>query len=102
MIECRHQLALRIVHLLKLRLHCPFRFPEDFDFTPRPPIIPTDEVESGGTDGGVNEGAIIDTEIASPDSIKRSLHHVFSNGCTLIPLAGIQENTPRTLCKTDV
>src|SRR3954447_5575544 len=97
MIECRHQLALRIVHLLKLRLHCPFRFPEDFDFTPRPPIIPTDEVESGGTDGGVKEGAIIDTEIASPESNKSFLHHVFGIGSTLNPLAGKQDQSGRKL-----
>src|SRR3954462_5757473 len=97
MIECRHQLTLRIVRLLKLRLHCPFRFTENFDFTPRPSIIATNEGEIGGTDGGGKEGAIVDTEIASPKSNKTFLHHIFGVGCVLNPLAGKQDQSGRKL-----
>src|SRR5438046_7030788 len=102
MIERCHQLALRIIQLLKLRLHAPLGLAKNFHFTPRSPVIPPNEIEGGGTNGGMKQRAVFDAEIASPESNKSLLHHILGIGWATDPLPGKQDKTGRELAKTEL
>src|SRR5205807_9425998 len=67
----------------------------------RSPAIPPNEIEGGGTDSRVKQGAVFDAEIASPEPNKSFLHHVFSIGRAPHPLPGEQNQTGREFRKTD-
>jgi hypothetical protein len=101
MVERCHQLALRIIQLLKLRLHCPLSLTENFHFAPRSSVIPPNEIERSGPDSSVKQGTVFNAEIASPEADKSFLHRVFSIGRAPHPLAGEQEQSGRELRKTD-
>src|SRR6266699_727971 len=101
MIERCHQLALRIIQLLKLRLHRSLGLTKNFHFPPRPSVIAPNEIEGGGTNGGMKQGAVFDAEIASPESNKSVLHHVLGIGSAPDPLPGKQDQPGRELRKTD-
>src|SRR6266481_400206 len=101
MVERRHQLALRIIQLLKLRLHRPLSLTKNFHFAPRSSVIPPNEIEGSGTDSGVKQGTVFNAEIASPEADKGFLHHVFGIGRAPHPLAGEQDQPGRELRKTD-
>jgi ketosteroid isomerase-like protein len=101
MVERCHQLALRIIQLLKLRLHRPLSLTKNFHFAPRSSVIPPNEIEGSGTDSGVKQGTVFNAEIASPEPDKGFLHHVFGIGRAPHPLAGEQDQPGRELRKTD-
>src|SRR5207248_516291 len=101
MIQRCHQLALRIIQLLKLRLHRPFGLAKNFHFPPRPSAIPPNEIEGSRTDGGIKQGAVFNAEIASPESNKSVLHHILGIGWAPDPLPGKQDQPGRELRKTD-
>src|SRR5437667_8756470 len=101
MIERCHQLTLRVIQLLKLRLHAPLGLTKNFHFPSRSPVIPPNEIEGGGTNGGMKQGAVFDAEIASPESNKSVLHHVLGIGWSPDPLAGKQDQPVGELRKTD-
>jgi ketosteroid isomerase-like protein len=100
-IEGCHQLALRIIQLLKLRLHRPFGLAKNFDFPPRPSAIPSNEIEGSGANGGVKQGTVFNAEIASPETDESFLHHVLGIGRAPHPLPGEQDKPGRELRKTD-
>src|SRR5438270_4659203 len=91
MVERCHQLALRIIQLLKLRLHRPLSLTKNFHFAPRSSVIPPNEIEGSGTDSGVKQGTVFNAEIASPEPDKGFLHHVFGIRRAPHPLAGEQD-----------
>jgi len=101
MIERCHQLTLRVIQLLKLRLHAPLGLTKNFHFPSRSPVIPPNEIEGGGTNGGMKQSAVFDAEIASPESNKSVLHHVLGIGWAPDPLAGKQDQPGGELRKTD-
>ena len=101
MVERCHQLALRIIQLLKLRLHRPLSLTKNFHFAPRSSVIPPNEIEGSGTDSGVKQGTVFNAEIASPEPDKGFLHHVFGIGGAPHPLPGEQDQSGRELRKTD-
>src|SRR4029079_7782495 len=101
MVERCHQLALRIIQLLKLRLHRPLSLTKNFHFAPRSSVIPPNEIEGSGTDGCVKQGTVFNAEIASPEPDKGFLHHVFGIGGAPHPLPGEQDQSGRELRKTD-
>src|SRR5438094_956528 len=101
MIQRCHQLALRIIQLLKLRLHRSLGLAKDFHFPPRPSVIPPNEIERSRTDGGVKQGAVFNAEIASPEPDKSFLHHVVGISRAPHPLPGEQNQPGRELRKTD-
>src|SRR5438034_9588765 len=101
MIERCHQLTLRVIQLLKLRLHAPLGLTKNFHFPSRSPFVTPKEIEGGGTNGGMKQGAVFDAEIASPESNKSVLHHVLGIGWAPDPLAGKQDQPGRELRKTD-
>src|SRR5207237_149179 len=101
MVERRHQLALRIIQLLKLRLHRPLSLTKNFHFAPRSSVIPPNEIEGSGTDSGVKQGTVFNAEIASPEPDKSFLHHVFGIRRAPHPLPGEQDQPGRELRKTD-
>src|SRR5437868_13060700 len=101
MIERCHQLALRIIQLLKLRLHAPLGLTKNFHFPSRSPVIQPNEIEGGGTNGGIKQDAIFDTEITSPESNKSLLHHILGIGRAPDALPGEQDQPGRELRKTD-
>src|SRR5207237_9861150 len=101
MVERRHQLALRIIQLLKLRLHRPLSLTKNFHFAPRSSVIPPNEIERSGTDSSVKQGAVFNAEIASPEPDKSFLHHVLGIGRPPHPLPGEQDQPGRELRKTD-
>src|SRR5204863_515055 len=96
MIERCHQLALRIIQLLKLRLHAPLGLTKNFHFPSRSPVIPPNEIEGGGTNGGIKQGAVFDAEIASPESNKSVLYHVLGISWTPDPLPGVPISQARS------
>src|SRR6266481_537661 len=101
MVERRHQLALRIIQLLKLRLHRPLSLTKNFHFAPRSSVIPPNEIEGSGTDSGVKQGTVFNAEIASPEPDKSVLHHILGIGRAPHPLPGEQDQSGRELRKTD-
>ena len=101
MIERCHDLALRIIQLLKLRLHAPLGLTKNFHFAPRSSVIPPNEIERSGTDSSVKQGAVFNAEIASPEPDKSFLHHVLGIGRPPHPLPGEQDQPGRELRKTD-
>src|SRR5207248_10723251 len=101
MIERRHQLALRIIQLLKLRLHRPLSLTKNFHFASSSSVIPPNEIEGSGTDSSVKQGTVFNAEIASPEPDKGFLHHVFGIGRASHPLAGEQDQPGREPRKTD-
>src|SRR6476660_680769 len=92
MIQRCHQLALRIIQLLKLRLYRPLDLTKNFHFAPRSSVIPPNEIEGSGSDSCVKQGTVFNAEIASPEPDKGLLHHVFRIGRAPHPLAGEQTN----------
>src|SRR5947207_4791019 len=101
MIERCHQLTLRVIQLLKLRLHAPLGLTKNFPFPSRSPVIPPNEIEGGGTNGGIKQGAVFDAEIASPEMDKSVLHHVLGISRAPDPLPGEQDQPGREVRKTD-
>ena len=101
MVERCHQLALRIIQLLKLRLHCPLSLTENFHFASSSSVIPPNEIEGGGTDSRVKQGTVFNAEIAAPEPDKSFLHHVFGIRRAPHPLPGEQDQPGRELRKTD-
>ena len=101
MIERCHQLALRIIQLLKLRLHRPLGLTKNFHFASSSSVIPPNEIEGSGTDSCVKQGTVFNAEIASPEPDKGFLHHIFGIGRAPHPLAGEQDQPGRELRKTD-
>jgi ketosteroid isomerase-like protein len=101
MIQRCHQLALRIIQLLKLRLHRPLGLTKNFHFASRSSVIPPNEIERSGSDSSIKQGTVFNAEIASPEPDKGFLHHVFGIGRTPHPLAGEQDQPGRELRKTD-
>src|SRR6059058_3049562 len=101
MIQRCHQLALRIIQLLKLRLHRPLGLTKNFHFPSSSSVISPNEIEGSGTDSGVKQGTVFNAEIASPEPDKGFLHHVFGIRRAPHPLAGEQDQPGRELRKTD-
>ena len=101
MVERCHQLALRIIQLLKLRLHRPLSLTKNFHFAPRSSVIPPNEIEGSGTDSCVKQGTVFNAEIASPEPDKGFLHHVLGIRRAPHPLPGEQDQPGRKLRKTD-
>ena len=101
MIQRCHQLALRIIQLLKLRLHRPLGLTENFHFASSSSVIPPNEIEGGGTDSRVKQGTVFNAEIAAPEPDKSFLHHVFGIRRAPHPLPGEQDQPGRELRKTD-
>jgi len=98
-IERCHQLALRIIQLLKLRLYRPLGLTKNFHFAPRSSTIPPNEIERSGTDSSVKQSTVFDAEIASPETDKSVLHHILGIGRAPHPLPGEQDQAGRELRK---
>src|SRR5882762_8707563 len=101
MIQRCHQLTLRIIQLLKLRLHRPLGLTKNFHFAPRSSVIPPNEIECSGTDSSVKQGAVFNAEIASPEPDEGFLYPVLGIRRAPHPLAGEQDQPRRELRKTD-